>query len=114
MQETVVAVCMSKGCRKKGSPAVHAKLAKQLAKHGLESCVLLARAGCLGQCGKGAALCLQPEGRLFTGVEPGDVKRLVRIHLRRDRPRKGSDRRLRSQPVPAKTARRLAKGLRAA
>ena len=44
------------------------------------------RSGCLGQCGSGPMVLVEPEETWYSQVQPGDVKEIVLRHLVGDRP----------------------------
>lgn len=81
MSEKTVLVCHSKACRKKGAAKV---LAAFLA-HPVADVNAIA-SGCLGQCGNGPMVLVEPERIWYDRLSPGEVPALVERHLRGGKP----------------------------
>jgi (2Fe-2S) ferredoxin len=69
-------VCQNRTCVKQGAKRVLAELQKQ----SFPGCSIVAT-GCLGHCGSGPNLCIQPENIWHCHVYPDEVKALVERHL---------------------------------
>ncbi len=77
----IVLVCRNKTCSQQGSAKVVAAF-EASAPEG----VLVKRSGCLGQCGSGPMVLVEPDEIWYSQVQPGDVPEIVSRHLVGDRP----------------------------
>jgi len=76
-----VLVCRNKTCSAQGSAKVLAAFEADV-----PDGVAVKRSGCLGQCGSGPMVLVEPEKIWYSQVQPGDVKEIVSRHLVGDRP----------------------------
>lgn len=76
-----VLVCRNKTCAAQGSAKVLAAF-----EAGAPEGVAVKRSGCLGQCGSGPMVLVEPEKTWYSQVQPGDVSEIVSRHLVGDRP----------------------------
>ena len=79
-------VCTGRRCTADGMDAAELdRLGHQLIQAGLlrdgPLRVKPTRADCLGACGSGPVVCVQPDGIWYWGVTPADMDRIVRQHL---------------------------------
>ncbi len=90
-----IIVCAGTGCVANGSLQVHRVLEEKLRATGLDTVttielkdershdVYLSRSGCQGFCQMGPLVTIEPEGILYTRVQPGDVDDIVEHTLQR-------------------------------
>lgn len=76
MSRTVL-VCRNKTCSQQGSARVLEAL-----ESGAPSDVEVKRSGCLGQCGSGPMVLVEPDETWYSQVQPGDVPAIVSQHLK--------------------------------
>ncbi len=72
-----VLVCQSRSCRKLGAAAVLAAFQMSPVTD-----VTVIGSACLGQCGKGPMVLVEPEQVWYSGVHPDEVSAVVERHLR--------------------------------
>ncbi len=77
-----IRVCMGSGCDSSGNGAVRDVLVKALKSHNLENEVRIVETGCIGFCGVGPLLVVDPEGVLYQQLSPGDAEDIVEQHIR--------------------------------
>ena len=80
MPRTVL-VCRNKTCSQQGSAKVLAAL-----ESGAPENVEVKRSGCLGQCGSGPMVLVEPDETWYSQVQVRDVSAIVSQHLVGDRP----------------------------
>ena len=84
-----VLICTEgKHCRKRGAKKVHCALLEQLESFGIEDSVCLKKSECLGQCGRGPAVQVQPLDRFYGLAEPEHCKDFVRSIKKKRKPPK--------------------------
>ena len=76
-----VLICQNRTCRKDGSKKVLAAFTAD-AVPGVE----VVGSGCLGQCGNGPMVLVEPEQVWYCRMKPKEVPVVVEKHLRGDRP----------------------------
>lgn len=76
-----VLVCRNKTCSQQGSAKVLAALESRVPAN-----VEVKRSGCLGQCGSGPMVLVEPDEVWYSQVQPRDVPVIVSQHLKGDRP----------------------------
>lgn len=79
--KAIVAVCTSTGCKSAGSFDVLDKFQKEIESRGIDDKFLIMPTGCLGLCGLGPLVLIQPDGVLYHSVNPDDVPKIVERHL---------------------------------
>lgn len=77
--EHIILVCTEKDCRKNGCDKVCKRLREELEARGLKGTVRIQRCKCLGACKNGPNLLAFPGGKLFSGVKPKKVAKLIEI-----------------------------------
>lgn len=77
-----------KHCKKRGAKKVLCALAEQLQSYGLENKICLKKSECLGKCGRGPAIEVQPLDRFYGNLEPGNCEDFVRALKRKRKPPK--------------------------
>lgn len=81
--ERRVLICQNRTCRKQGAAKVLAAfLAQPVPGDVVES-------GCLGQCGSGPMVLVEPDRVWYCRVQPSEVPSVVRRHLQEGHPVKG-------------------------
>ena len=73
--------CSSAGCVSSGSDAVKESLKKTLDEKGLTKTCEVLGTGCLGLCGEGPLVCVQPDNTLYQHVDADVAKRIVDEHI---------------------------------
>ncbi|MFB2917711.1 MULTISPECIES: (2Fe-2S) ferredoxin domain-containing protein [Aerosakkonema] len=76
-----VLICHSNACRKQGA----AKVLAAFQAHPVPDVNAIA-SGCLGQCGNGPMVLVEPDNIWYNRVHPDEVPTVVERHLRGDRP----------------------------
>jgi bidirectional [NiFe] hydrogenase diaphorase subunit len=69
--------CSAAGCVSCGTHAVRDALRDALKEKGLESAVQLVGTGCMGLCGEGPLVLVQPDNTLYQNVDAGTARRIV-------------------------------------
>ncbi len=72
-----ISVCAGSSCSGKGSKKVRAKLKKLVKKRELDNRVKVKKCSCLGDCGKGPVVRIDPGGKLVRRVTPKRAKKLL-------------------------------------
>jgi len=73
--------CSSAGCVSSGSDAVKESLKKSLDEKGLTKTCEVLGTGCLGLCGEGPLIFVQPDNTLYQHVDADAAKRIVDEHI---------------------------------
>jgi len=82
-----ITVCEGTSClRKKEAGRFHTLLLEQLREHGLQDRVKINISGCLGMCGKGPLMVVNPGYTIYGGLKDKDVSEIVEQHLVKKRP----------------------------
>ncbi len=81
-----VLVCGGAGCLSSGCQEVKERLETELANSGLKSEVKLTLTGCMGPCGLGPSVMVQPGGYFYQKVKPEDAYEIVYGHLLSGKP----------------------------
>lgn len=76
-----VLVCQSRSCRKLGA----AKVLAAFQSHPVPDVAVVSSA-CLGQCGNGPMVIVEPDQMWYSGVHPDEVPAVVERHLVEGRP----------------------------
>jgi len=79
-------VCMGTGCKACGGQGVLDALAENLKRQRLSKDVDVIMTGCHGFCENGTLVMVQPDGILYTKVEPRDVPRIVEQTIKKGKP----------------------------
>ncbi|MBI2302901.1 MAG: NADH-quinone oxidoreductase subunit NuoF [Armatimonadetes bacterium] len=79
-------LCMGQACVSSGAREVRARLAEELAEHGLSDEVVIVETGCAGPCVHGPLLSVWPDEVLYHQVAADDVPKLVVEHFIKGRP----------------------------
>nr|WP_199302887.1 (2Fe-2S) ferredoxin domain-containing protein [Oscillatoria sp. FACHB-1406] len=82
--EKRVLICQNRSCRKLGSDRVLAAFQCEA----IEG-VRVEASGCLGQCGNGPMILVEPEEVWYWQVRPSEVPAIIDRHLRGGKPVKG-------------------------
>lgn len=69
-------VCLGRSCRKYNSQQVFAAFQQNL-----PASVELISVGCLGQCGNGPMILVQPEEVWYSEIHPDEVSTIIKQHL---------------------------------
>lgn len=69
--------CTSSGCQASGASALHAQLSAAVAAAGREAEVEVVGVGCMGFCGQGPMVVVEPEQLIFERVRPDQAAELV-------------------------------------
>ncbi|MES2615924.1 MAG: (2Fe-2S) ferredoxin domain-containing protein [Bdellovibrionota bacterium] len=72
-------------CASKGSKEITAALKKRCNEAGLKGKVRINKAGCLGQCEKGAIMVVYPEGTWYQNVTLADVDEIFEENIQNNR-----------------------------
>jgi NADH-quinone oxidoreductase subunit F len=74
-------VCLGAGCISSGSEAVRDALLEELESRNLSEEVRVVETGCIGCCGSGPVILVQPEGVLYQGLKPKDARDIIDGHI---------------------------------
>jgi bidirectional [NiFe] hydrogenase diaphorase subunit len=77
-----------KACKKRGGKKVFDKLEEAIRDFDLEKNVCVKKTSCLGKCGKGPAIELQPLDRIYGSVFPETCEDFVRALKKKGKPPK--------------------------
>lgn len=72
-----ISVCAGSSCSEKGSKKVRAKLKRMVKKRELGARVKVKKCSCLGDCGKGPVVTIEPGGNRVKRVTPKRAKKLL-------------------------------------
>ena len=72
-----ISVCAGKACAGDDSKKVRKKLKKLVKKRGLKDRIQIKKCSCLGDCGKGPVLAIEPGGERVNRVTPKRAKKLL-------------------------------------
>ncbi len=81
MQDKKVLVCLGRSCRKYNSQQVFATF-----KQKLPASIELIAVGCLGQCGNGPMVLIEPEKTWYSEIVPDEVAVIIKQHLKENSP----------------------------
>lgn len=81
-----ITICEGTSCIQKGTRNLHQILEKQFKDHDLQDQVRINISGCLGMCGKGPIMVVNPGYTIYGGLEDADIAEIVQEHLLNDRP----------------------------
>ncbi len=73
-------------CSANGAQDVLMELGRELEERALFDRFKLTRTSCLGPCEMGPTVLVYPEGVMYGGVQPGDVREIIEEHLLGGRP----------------------------
>ena len=76
-----VLICQNRTCRKQGADKVLQKFEEAIGEN-----FTVEATGCLGQCGNGPMVLVEPEQVWYCQVNPEEVAAVVERHLKADRP----------------------------
>lgn len=74
---TCVRCCMSTGCMSSGAQEIKESLEKEVAAKGLEEKVEIRRVGCIGLCGRGPLVTVEPGNKMFERVTPETAPSII-------------------------------------
>jgi NADH-quinone oxidoreductase subunit F len=74
-------VCLGAGCISSGSEAVRNALLEELERRNLSEEVRVVGTGCIGCCGSGPVVLVQPDGVLYQGLKPEDTIDIIDGHI---------------------------------
>lgn len=72
-----ILVCDGKACAENDSKEIRKKLKKLIEEQGLEDRFEVKKCSCLGDCGKGPILAIEPGGKRLKGATPKRAKKLL-------------------------------------
>jgi len=76
-----VMLCSGASCLSSEAGEIEDALGRELAAAGLSGTTLVKHTGCIGACGVGPALVVEPDGVFYCHLKPGDVHEIVTEHL---------------------------------
>ena len=79
-------ICCGPDCTARRSPALLDVLEREVAAAGLGADVEVMPSGCMKHCERGPSLVIQPGAIYYEQVDPARLRRIVRQHLRENRP----------------------------
>lgn len=77
-----------KHCKKRGAKKVLCALAEQIEQFGLDEKICLKKSDCLGKCGRGPTMQVQPTDRYYGNLEPELCEDFVRSLKKKRKPPK--------------------------
>ncbi|MFC1652633.1 NADH-quinone oxidoreductase subunit NuoF [Planctomycetota bacterium] len=81
-----ITICEGTSCIQKGTRNLNQVLQEQLKKHNLEDQVRINISGCLGMCGKGPIMVVNPGYTIYGSLQEQDIVVIVQEHLLNDQP----------------------------
>ncbi|MEQ8224226.1 MAG: NAD(P)H-dependent oxidoreductase subunit E, partial [Candidatus Eremiobacterota bacterium] len=81
-----IILCKGPTCMKQGSGNLKGDIEKELAKHGLTGKVNIIISGCLGMCGKGPIMIVNPGYTIYGGVTGKDIPEIIEEHIVKNNP----------------------------
>jgi bidirectional [NiFe] hydrogenase diaphorase subunit len=82
-----IMICGGASCDSLGSGTFKRKIEEALAKYGLKDEVAVMQVGCMGLCGKGPLMRIEPEGIIYTYVQPEEVESIIEKHFVKGTPK---------------------------
>jgi len=82
-----IMICGGASCDSLGSGTFKRKIEEVLAKYGLKDEVAVMQVGCMGLCGKGPLMRIEPEGIIYTYVQPEEVESIIEKHFVKGAPK---------------------------
>jgi len=82
-----IMICGGASCDSLGSGTFKSKIEEVLAKHGLKDEVGIMQVGCLGLCGKGPLMRIEPGGIIYTYVKSEDLEDIIVRHFVKGTPK---------------------------
>jgi len=82
-----IMICGGASCDSLGSGTFKRKIEEVLAKYGLKDEVAVMQVGCMGLCGKGPLMRIEPEGIIYTYVQPEEVESIIEKHFVKGTPK---------------------------
>jgi NADH-quinone oxidoreductase subunit F len=76
-----ILVCLGAGCVSSGSEPVRDALVEEIERRGLSQEAKVVGTGCIGCCGSGPIVVVNPDGVLYQGLNPADAKDIIEEHL---------------------------------
>ena len=74
-------ICSGASCYSLGSSSFKKEIEDVLSKYGLSDKVLVVNVGCLGLCGKGPLMKVEPDGIIYTNVSSEKLEEIVKKHF---------------------------------
>ena len=81
-----IILCKGPTCMKQGSRDLKGDIEKELAKYGLAGKIQVLISGCLGMCGKGPIMIVNPGYTLYGGVTSKDIPEIIEEHILKNNP----------------------------
>ncbi|MEN2998326.1 MAG: NADH-quinone oxidoreductase subunit NuoF [Brevinematia bacterium] len=81
-----ILVCSGASCYSLGSNSFKKVIEDELAKYGIRDQVAVINVGCLGLCGKGPLMLVEPDGKIYTNVSEANLPEIVEKHFVRGTP----------------------------
>jgi (2Fe-2S) ferredoxin len=81
MPEKKVLVCLGRSCREYHSQGVFTRFKQEL-----PTSIELIAVGCLGQCGNGPMVLIEPEQTWYSEISPDEVVVIIKQHLQENSP----------------------------
>lgn len=85
-KEYAITICAGTSCIQKGMRSLHAVLQAKLSEKGLADRVRINISGCLGMCGKGPILVVNPGYTIYGGVQEADIDEIIEEHILKENP----------------------------
>jgi bidirectional [NiFe] hydrogenase diaphorase subunit len=82
-----IMICGGASCDSLGSGTFKRKIEEVLAKYGLKDELAVMQVGCMGLCGKGPLMRIEPEGIIYTYVQPEEVESIIEKHFVKGTPK---------------------------
>ena len=86
LQHFVITLCSGTSCLQKGAQRLRRVLLEELERQGLRKKVRVKLSGCLGMCGKGPVVIVNPGYTIYGNLSEGDIIRIVHEHILNNQP----------------------------
>ena len=81
-----IILCKGSTCMRQGSRELKGEIEKELVKYGLSDKVRVFISGCLGMCGKGPIMIVNPGYTIYGGISSKDINEIIEEHLIKNQP----------------------------
>ena len=85
-REYVITLCDGPACMRNRSKELKDVIQKELKQHDLQDTVRIMLSGCLGMCGKGPVMIINPGYTIYGKVSENDISEIIQQHILKNKP----------------------------